>query len=440
LLKLSLNKSYDPLTAVSIEGFKSFAERQRVEIGPLTLLAGANSSGKSSLLQPLLLLKQTLEASYDPGPLLLEGPHVRFSNADQLLTKLARRSVSEFRIGFESGKHDSILESFRRNENQGFELVQSDMKVRGRDLVLRADTKRLTSDGVDALAPTAPGSIARQIESKTQWEVVRRRCFLSIAEMEDNGWVSLTPEKIFGGLLRRIIHVPGLRGNPERSYNTSAVGGSFPGTFENYVASIIVAWKTSSESSLVSLGHAMQSLGLTWKIDANPLDATRVELLVGRLPKTTRASSRDLVNIADVGFGVSQVLPVLVALLTAEPGQLVYIEQPELHLHPQAQQALAPILAEAAGRGVRVVAETHSSILLIAIQALVAEGKLSPEIVKLHWFQRDSHGATRVISADLDQRGAYGNWPVDFSEVQAVVTDRYLDAVETKFFSTKKNA
>ncbi len=62
------------ITAVSVGNFKSLAEEQRVEIFPLTLLAGANSSGKSSLMQPLLLLKQTLEASYDPGPLLLDGP------------------------------------------------------------------------------------------------------------------------------------------------------------------------------------------------------------------------------------------------------------------------------------------------------------------------------------------------------------------------------
>jgi len=430
------------MTAISVEGFKSFAERQRVEIGPLTLLAGANSSGKSSLVQPLLLLKQTLEASYDPGTLLLDGPHVRFSSADQLLTRLAGRTVAEFRVGFETDRRYSIFQVFRRNESQSFDLIQSDLKISGREVLLRADAKNLQTDAVEDLSPAFFGALANMYPDGLRWEVARRRCFLSVAMLgNDDDWIEPTPERIFGGLLHRIIHVPGLRGNPERSYNTSAVGDSFPGTFEYYVASIIVAWKKSSDIRLASLGRALQCLGLTWKIEANALDATRVELLVGRLPKKTRASGGgDLVNIADVGLGVSQVLPVLVALLTAEPGQFVYIEQPELHLHPQAQQALAPILAEAAGRGVRVVTETHSSILLLAIQALVAEGKLAPDIVKLHWFQRDSRGATRVTSGDLDQRGAYGDWPVDFGEVQAMVRDRYLDAVETKFFSTKKNA
>lgn len=91
------------VTAISVGGFKSFTKDQRVEIRPLTLLAGANSSGKSSLMQPLLLLKQTLEASYDPGPLLLDGPHVRFSSAEQVLARGGKSiQATEFRVGFET--------------------------------------------------------------------------------------------------------------------------------------------------------------------------------------------------------------------------------------------------------------------------------------------------------------------------------------------------
>jgi predicted ATPase len=128
------------------------------------------------------------------------------------------------------------------------------------------------------------------------------------------------------------------------------------------------------------------------------------------------------------------------ALWAAQPEQLVYIEQPELHLHPRAQQVMAEVLANAAKRGVRVVAETHSSILLLAVQSLVAEGKLDPALVKLHWFQRDERGATQVNSTDLDENGAYGDWPEDFGEVRAEVENRYLDAVEARAFSRRPAA
>jgi predicted ATPase len=129
---------------------------------------------------------------------------------------------------------------------------------------------------------------------------------------------------------------------------------------------------------------------------------------------------------------VSQVLPVLVALLVAEPGQLVYLEQPEIHLHPRAQAALAEVLAEAAFRGVRVVVETHSEVLLLAVQSLVAEGKILPEEVKLHWFTRREDGVTEVSSAELDEAGAFGDWPEDFGDVSLKLESRYLDAAEAR--------
>jgi predicted ATPase len=111
---------------------------------------------------------------------------------------------------------------------------------------------------------------------------------------------------------------------------------------------------------------------------------------------------------------------------------MVYLEQPEIHLHPRAQVAMAMVLADAARRGVRVIAETHSAQLLLGIQTLVAEGKLAPELVKLHWFQRQADGTTEITSADLDERGAFGDWPEDFADVTLQAESRYLDAVESR--------
>ena len=154
---------------------------------------------------------------------------------------------------------------------------------------------------------------------------------------------------------------------------------------------------------------------------------------MGRLPHSQRGGANDLVSIADVGFGVSQTLPVLVALLAAKPGQLVYIEQPEIHLHPRAQRALAGVFADAAKRGVIVIVETHSALLIRGIQTLVAKNELAQDLVKLHWFQRDAAGATSINSADLDEAGAFGDdWPEDFDEVELSSDNEYLSAAEAK--------
>jgi predicted ATPase len=137
----------------------------------------------------------------------------------------------------------------------------------------------------------------------------------------------------------------------------------------------------------------------------------------------------DLVSIADVGLGVSQVLPVLVGLRLADPHQLVYIEQPEIHLHPRAQHALAKPFAEAAKREVTTVVETHSSLFLLGIQSLIAKGQLDPSLVILHWFERDPKtGISEVISVTPDKTGVFENWPVDFDDVSLQANREFIKA------------
>ena len=75
------------ITEIAVQGFKSLYDEQRIAVRPLTILAGANNSGKSSIMQPLLMMKQTLEATYDPGPLKLDGPNVYFTSAEQFLSR-----------------------------------------------------------------------------------------------------------------------------------------------------------------------------------------------------------------------------------------------------------------------------------------------------------------------------------------------------------------
>jgi predicted ATPase len=81
---------------------------------------------------------------------------------------------------------------------------------------------------------------------------------------------------------------------------------------------------------------------------------------------------------------------------------------------------------------VRVVAETHSSLLLLAVQTLVAEGQIASELVKLHWFIRGADGVTNARSADLDEAGSFGDWPEDFADVTLEAERRFLDAAEAR--------
>ncbi len=419
------------ITKITIGGYKSIAQEQSIEIRPLTILAGANSSGKSSIMQPLLLLKQTLEAPYDPGPLLLNGPNVKFTSTEQVFSRTEQEvDVKAFHVGIEPHGHDAITSYFEKH--MGKSLILKKM-VMSNGIGAMAFHMDMTSEELEALVPAAVKQIyaeAFQDQEQFSYIVIRERCFLEPKFRTKTVEASLLPFVYPVAVeLRQLIHLPGLRGNPARTYPVSAVGNEFAGTFDFYVASVIAQWQSEASGNLGTLCEHLISLGLTNVVTAEPINDTQVELRVGR---TTSSDTSDVVSIADVGFGVSQTLPVLVALLAAKPGQLVYLEQPEIHLHPRAQTAMAQVLADAAMRGVRVVAETHSSLLLLGIQTLVAEGKLSPDLVKLHWFTRGDDGATTIRSADLDETGAFGDWPEDFDDVTLDAQSRYLDAAERR--------
>lgn len=428
------------ITAISVQGFKSLANESRIEIRPLTILAGANSSGKSSIMQPLLLMKQTLEASYDPGPLLLNGPNVNFTSFDQFISRMQKNSdCQEFSVEIENVEDDFILKNvFSLKRNQTLEI---------REMIIKQDTRSLHLESNQSLGQLK-NAISKFLSIKIKWpeglKVVSNRCFLRIDfdPLDDRGNFVLPsvpelyrvegPSFVVSETLRSLIHVPGLRGNPERAYKVTTHGPDLPGTFENYVATIIADWQRKKDNRLSALETMLADLGLTWKIFAKVVNDTQIELQVGRLSKAMRDGG-DLVSIADVGFGVSQVLPVLVSLLVAEPRHLVYLEQPELHLHPRAQYALAKILADTAKRGVKLVVETHSALLLLQVQTLVAKGDLDPNLVKLHWFSRSGEdGMTSIQSADLDENGAFGDWPEDFGDIELKAEGAYLDAVEER--------
>lgn len=428
-------RNWKGITCLTVGGFKSISQEQSIEIRPLTILAGANSSGKSSIMQPLLLLKQTLEATYDPGVLLLNGPNVKFSSSDQLLSRLSHEKfVEAFHVGIEVGMEEILTTYFRRNQSNGLDLEQTMSSFDDEKYRLYPD---MPQDEINqAVLSTLFGIAQHALGLSANVILTRNRCFYTLANRNWDGstFPILMPiEALVGNSIRQVIHLPGLRGNPERTYPLTSVGSDFRGTFEKYVASVIDQWqKNSKNNKLIQVNRDLARLGLTNKVVAKRINEVQIELLVNRFLHSDRGEVEDMVNIADGGLGISQALQVVVALQTAKSGQLVYIEHPEIHLHPHAQYSMAEVLSDTAIEGKRLVVETHSALLLRGIQTLVAERKLPPEFVKLHWFTQQDDGSTQITSADLDETGAFGNWPEDFHTVTLNSESRYLDAAEAR--------
>ena len=331
----STRKSASDNLSIAVAGYKSIFEEREIEIRPLTLLAGANSAGKSSMIQPLLLLKQTLEETYDPGALLLNGNNVKFTSTDQLLWKPTKgERPDSFSVRLSYGSNELMIR-FQKQQKKGFDIPEMVSKY-GRNELRFAPN--MTDEKIREMLPPEirrfeeifSGSKKEDIK----WIISRNRCFLALSVAVEGRALS---DDFFSSRLnpnldrsrtdiRSLIHLPGLRGNPERTYSVAAVGSTFSGTFENYTASIIAEWVEQKDARLDALCEDLRLLKLTSKVTAQRVNDAQVELQVGRLldlPKGRGAV--DMVNIADVGFGMSQTLPVIVALHAARSGQIVYI-------------------------------------------------------------------------------------------------------------------
>lgn len=423
------------ITKISISGFKSIATECSIEIRPLTILAGANSSGKSSIMQPLLLMKQTLESPYSYGSLSINGENVRFTSVKQIFSQSSKdKQQDSFTIQINLDTNRFCKLKFQSNPNGGLKTIETEYYEDYSPYFdnvpkMKILSPEMTREEIIKALPEETKLYEYQRQGILNYEITNFFCYL-ICIVSDIRFPIFNPTPVFSNEVSRIIHVKGMRSNLERTYKLLDINTDqthFPAAFDNYVGSLINSWSENDVSKIKSLNGALAFLSLSKKVEAERLDDTQIELKVNR-----SLDSEDMVNIVDVGSGVSQVLPVLVALVAAEPEQLVYLEEPEIHLHPRAQANLGEIIVDAANRGVRVVLETHSDLLLRRIQSLIAEDKISPDKAILHWFSRDENGFTKVTTSDMDTTGAFGDFPEDFSEVDLEEESRYIEAAESK--------
>lgn len=427
-----------PIDSISLRGFKSHRNTHDITLKPITLLAGGNSSGKSSLMQPLLLMKQTLETTFEPPPLHLGGPCLTIDSAEEMFW----RGDDGERLGFWSvGLHFGefqveVTYGHTQSTLGGIKLEKTCLSVDG------FDEQILVRDELSHnLLIAEIGKISRMWELASFAEssysfrlsAIPGRCAHILVLIHLNPVHSPTQNQIIYNFLPyphtidSLIHLPGLRDGPERSYDVTGVSGRFPGRFPEYTASLLYHWQQKQDERLQGVVDDLRTLGLADQLQAQKVNDRRVELRVSR---RIGGAASDMVNLADVGVGVSQVLPIVVALRAAGKDQIVHIEQPELHLHPRAEIALASLFVAAARRGARLVLETHSSTLLRAFQAAVAEDDTGwvQQNLALHWFARDASGESKVTTAEVQADGSFGDWPVDLNLVEMEMTRRLLNA------------
>ena len=225
--------------------------------------------------------------------------------------------------------------------------------------------------------------------------------------------------------LRRIKYLGPLRQRPRRNYTWSGEAPEGVGFDGRYTIPALLAsgdrgisrgFHMRSEKFLGLVGRWLKQLGLLENFDAKALAkaSKQYEIVV------EATSTGVKTNLPDVGFGVSQVLPVVVESFYAAPDSTIVIEQPELHLHPRVQAFLANLFVEAVNaredgedRRVQFLIESHSEHFIYRLQRLIAEEVVKPEQVALYFCRSGAEGSI-IEPLSLNADGDIVNWPENF--------------------------
>lgn len=433
------------LSALRFTNFKSWQDVD-LACGRITGLFGTNSSGKTSLIQFLLLLKQTKDATDRAIALELNGDLVQLGTIKDTVFRHDDTRTIAWSVAF-------------RLPNG---MVLGDPSREKSSVVAKGDI--LTLDAEVVVGPKAAAPIARSLAyglGEMRFGLVPRNGdasqFELTASSEDDdtrefgfvrtrgrAWQLPGPVKsyAFPDQARTYFQNAGFLADLEAAYEAELDGIHYLGPLREFPSRDYL-WARSRPTDVGQRGEkaidailAATEAGETRNLRARTRHRPFQEMIAYWLRRMGMVEGFDVAEIApgsnrwqarvktgvgaaevlltDVGFGVSQVLPVVTLLLYVPEGSTVVLEQPEIHLHPLAQAGLADVIIHAAThRGVQVILESHSEHLLLRLQRRIAEGKMPAEDVKL-FFCDAPKGSSRLVPLDVDLYGNIRNWPDRF--------------------------
>jgi len=434
--------------AIRWKNFRGFSDSEWILLKPLTILLGANGSGKSSLIEPLLLLKQSLISRTGSSALLTNGEYVDSGSYLDLVRCHDSSKHVEFEIQWHGHPKQSDLEPVGTYEPGGaafaFQQEKSSDDIdlasyRVADIYRRRMiSRRLTKGGTYSLnlpeITEDDGAISRvgrrAMRKSRPVDFLFRSERIRRAEQEaasDDGDAPSFPLRLedplvrlycqavdyvkweLEDLTRRFYYLGPLRERPKRVYERLGEMPPDVGTRGEHAPEIIYRWRRS-RTQLKELQGWLHRFGirdrLAWK-DVGPAGFS-----------LHLDSGDDLpTSFVDAGFGVSQVLPLIVQALQLPRASWLITEQPEIHLNPRLQTELADLLVDVVARKSGAIVETHSEHLLLRLRNLVASGAISSDLVALYFLENDGD-ASRVREVPIEESGRIDPeaWPQGFFE------------------------
>ncbi|MEZ4829670.1 MAG: DUF3696 domain-containing protein [Bacteroidia bacterium] len=358
------------LTNLKIRNFKSILEGD-FSLGRLNLFTGINAVGKSSAIQPLLLLQQSLRnGDFERGLFLKDDDLLSLglgkdvfsigAPAEALLTfELEWDYTHTLEVSFHQAAEKDVLPLAKRERSEDFDLGAAFM----------------FSDNTHYLG-------ANRINPQTQYKT---------STYHVDNLVSLGKEGEYTvHYLARHQNRP--LPNPDLQH---------PDAKSDTLLDNVSAWLSE-----ISPG-----------VKVNATYHEKLEVASLSYSFELQNGYTESFKPTNVGFGLTYVLPIITALLMMPPGGLLIIENPESHLHPAGQARIARLCALAAASGTQIMLESHSDHILNGIRVAIKQGVLSHEDTKVYYFQREAESpdhSSRVIPIHIDATGRADEWPDGF--------------------------
>lgn len=356
---------------LGLQYFKCF-ENVRLDLKNLNILSGENASGKSSFIQSLLTLNQTMHANEWSRNLILNGDNVNLGTVSDVIDKVNGRNS----IGI-------YIEDDVNNITWKFLGERSQLSMQVEEVNFNSKTFESPSL-LQRLTPPEFSSedIITTLSNMTYIKAERcgPRDFYALTDKEERRLTSAGEHSIallFNRLDELVSDELRLEQVP-------------PTLFQQVQGRMRVFFP-----------------GFEYKIE--PLEKINAVTLGIRTSEDT-GFHRPM----NVGFGLTQILPIIISCLTAKKGDLLIIENPEVHLHPKGQALMGEFLAEAASTGVQIIIESHSDHVLNGIRRAVKSKKIISNDIAFYFFNNRAFSDSQIISPQIDDNGRIDHWPNGF--------------------------
>ena len=398
------------ITELSAQNFKSWKDTGKLQIAPLTGFFGANSSGKTSILQTLLMLKQTVERPWG-----WEGI-IDFGDDSSLV------NLGSFDDLIHQHRHDLPLKI-----SLSWELPE-ELSIEGMDSVDSLSFDLAINNTVNSVLGVEFDYTANKQNFRVDWGGPGYSCVVSIPDGGEYGakspfrcyGISSGPYHVpkvfsqlqacFENLFFNIRYLGPLREYPRRRYAWQGKHSSSVGQHGEEMVTALFSGRIQLRSLDEQIAKWLQQLDLidSYRLDPIPGTEKDYEFLVRKYKGGPE------VRLTDVGFGVSQVLPVLVLCYYVPEGSILILEQPEAHLHPKVQSELADLLIEVVKeRQLQIILESHSEHLILRLMRRIAEEDISVDDTAFYFCEM-KEGKSEIDRLDVDNYGNITNWPQNF--------------------------